>query len=195
MQSSEPPTIWDVDRLTACLQRATSDLRSLVRIDRKWRHALDAEDVLQVTFSEAFLALPQLRSKSEPEVLAWVRTILRNNLRDAVKALSAQRRSDGRRRLHPAASDDQTDFFEQLRRATTTPSRELAEREARAALNSAIDQLPALYATVIRRTLAECPMEAIADELERSVGAVHMLRARACDWLREALRNHPAFFR
>ncbi|MDX2201003.1 MAG: sigma-70 family RNA polymerase sigma factor [Phycisphaerae bacterium] len=180
--------------MAALLQRATPELRSQIRIDRKWRHLLEPEDVLQVTFSEAFLALPKLRSKAEPEVLGWLRTIARNNLHDAVKALSAQRRTDGRRRLQPAPTTDETDFFDQLRRVTTTPSREVAELEARAALKAAIAQLPSIYATVIQRTLAECPIESIAHELGRSPGAIHMLRARACDWLREALRHHPAFF-
>lgn len=195
MDANERPIEWSRETLSDLLTQSARMLRSEIRIERKWRHLLDVDDVLQVTFCEAFVSLPTLRSKSESDAIIWLRSIARNNLRDAIRGLTAKRRSDQRKRLAPDASDDQTAFFEMLQRVTTTPSRELADAEARTALRSAITDLPPAYAVVIQAFLSGKPPEEVALEIGRSTGAVHMLRARACEWLRAALQGHPAFVR
>ena len=60
------------------------------------------------------------------------------------------------------------------------PGGRIAEGEAADIIQSALDKLPADYGQAVRLyDLEGCSSEQVADTLGRSVGAVHMLRARA----------------
>ena len=67
--------------------------------------------------------------------------------------------------------------------------------EAADAVESTLMQLPPDYATVIRMyDLQGRPIAEVAAEMNRSTGAVHMLRARAHDQLRCLLGTETDFF-
>ncbi len=77
----------------------------------------------------------------------------------------------------------------------TTPSRHAARGEAHTALERAIAQLPEAYERVVRMYDLECrPAEEVAEALQRSVGAVFMLRARAHERLHEVMGDTSKYF-
>ena len=77
----------------------------------------------------------------------------------------------------------------------TTPSAAAAGNEIRSALASVLERLPPDYATVIKLyDLQGRSASELAAELNRSEGAVYMLRARAHDRLRDLLPSESKFF-
>jgi RNA polymerase sigma factor (sigma-70 family) len=77
----------------------------------------------------------------------------------------------------------------------STPSGGAAKAESRLALQDAIEKLPPEYAKVVRLyDLEGLPVDRVAVELKRSVGAVYMLRARAHERLSELMGSPSQFF-
>ncbi|MEE8468343.1 MAG: sigma factor, partial [Planctomycetota bacterium] len=50
-------------------------------IDRRWQASFDREDVMQVTFLEAYLRIGTLRSRTTEGFRGWLARIAENNLR------------------------------------------------------------------------------------------------------------------
>ena len=184
----------DVPAMSRLLREHAPALRAQLVIDPQWRSVLDADDILQVTFLEAFLRIGSFSDHGPGALLAWLRRIADNNLRDAVKGLTRQKRPPPARQA--AASDEHStiELFELLGVTTTSPSRVLATAEMKVALAQALESLPEDYARVIRSYDLEG--KSIADTAAgcgRTSGAVHMLRARAHVRLRELLGENPFF--
>ena len=95
----------------------------------------------------------------------------------------------------PAGHDSYVTLLDQLALSATTPSRQAANNEAGGMLDDVIGKLPHDYRKVVRLYDLEgrSPTE-VAESIGRSVGAVHMLRARAHDCLRELLGSESQFF-
>ena len=188
----------DATALRALLARYGPQLRKRIRgkIGKQWRSVLDADDVIQVTYLEAFLQIDQLAARDPASFAAWLTRIAENNLRDAIKELGRQKRPHPEKRLQrPVGEESCLTLLEVLGGTTTTPSRKAARREAADIIQSALDKLPADYGQAVRLyDLEGCSSEQVADTLGRSVGAVHMLRARAHDRLRELLGSESKFF-
>jgi RNA polymerase sigma-70 factor, ECF subfamily len=169
------------------------------RIDRRWRAVLDEDDVMQVAYMEAFLHIHQLTARDERSFVAWLTRIAENALRDAVRGLTRDKRPDPARRVHAhtvtGGGPSHVVLLELLGVTTSTPSRAAMAQEAAGSLEAAVGQLPPDYATVVRlydlRGLS--PAE-VAGRMGRSVGAVHMLRARAHERLREEMGCGSRFF-
>jgi RNA polymerase sigma factor (sigma-70 family) len=166
------------------------------QIGRQWQTALDADDVMQVTYVEAFPQIGMLQARDGAGFLAWLRRIAENNLRDAIKELDAKKRPSPAQRIRPPDGDESyVALIETLGVESATPSRDAASSEARGIVHSALDQLPPDYSKVVRlydlqgRAIGE-----VARELGRSPAAVHMLRARAHDHLRAMLGSETRFF-
>jgi len=187
----------DAEALRALLERFGGEVRGRIkgRIDRRWQASLDDDDVMQVAYIEAFLHIDQLVARDTASFVAWLTRIAENALRDAVRGLSRQKRPDPMRRVDPQiTTDSYATLLDCLGVTTTTPSREVATKDALGALESAIGRLPADYQTAVRlydldgRGIAE-----VASAMGRSVGAVHMLRGRAHDRLRQLLSSSHFF--
>lgn len=184
--------------LRVLLERYGGQARQRVdgRIEARWRSVLDAEDVMQIAYLEAFLHIDQLTARDAGTFVAWLSRIAENALRDAVRGLSSRKRPHPDRRVGAAATASAHDLLlERLGVTTTTPSREAVRHDAAAALSEAIERLPPDYREVVRmydlegRAIAE-----VATAMRRSLGAVHMLRARAHDRLRQELGSAWGFF-
>ena len=181
--------LGDNDALETLLRDVTPQVHARIasRIRPIWQSVLDVEDILQVTYLEAFLRIRDFEPKGDDAFLAWVTRIADNNLLDAIRALERAKRPPAERRVRPK-DDASVLLYEQVMRTTSTPSRHLARNEAHHALEQALQNLPADYAHVVRRShLDEVPVGEVAKELKRSEGAVYMLCARALDRLGELL--------
>ncbi len=158
-------------------------------IGGRWQALIDADDVMQVTYLEAFLEAPRITASDETGFVAWLRRIAKNNLHDAIKELSRQKRPDSARKVEaPATDDSYAGLVAYLGATSSTPSRHAAAGEARHVVQRLLDELPPDYARVVRLyDLEGRDVDEVAGELGRSRGAVHMLRARAHDRLRTLL--------
>lgn len=162
----------------------------------KWRGLVDAEDVMQVTYLEAFLNIREMEARTPAMFVAWLRRIADRNMRDAMRHFERQKRPDPNRRVTTAGNDGSyVALIELLGATTTTPSRQAASGELRGVIHQALDRLPTDYATAVRLyDLEGRDIQAVAEVMGRSPGAVHMLRARAHDLLRTQLGAETNYF-
>ena len=138
--------------------------------------AADAEDVVQESLMKAFKHFAGFRG---PEARAWLLTIVRRTsftwlavnrprqlvLTDDEAAVEAQNRATVVT-LHPKAAE--------------TPESLLAEKEAAAELNAAVEALPAPFReVVVLREIHDLSYKEIADIAEIPVGTVMSRLARA----------------
>lgn len=201
---SDPSDEWvsrarrgDAEALSRLLETCGPRLADALagRIGQTWRSLLDVDDVIQVTFLEAFLRIDSCTAADARSFLAWVTRIAEHNLTDAVREL-------GRAKRHPPGrqepGDDGRGSCAKLMDALTggsTPSQRASRNEACAAIEKALTHLPPDYQKVIRlydlegRTARE-----VSEAMGRTQGAVHMLRARAHDRLRQALGSESRYF-
>jgi len=188
----------DLQALTELLEACGPIVRQRLAnaISPLWRSAIDEDDVMQVSYMEAFLRIDRFQPSDSGSFTAWLTRIAQNNLRDAIKELEAAKRPNPRRRAELRSPEDSCVALVELLGATsTTPSRQAARGEAVTAVDHALALLPPDYAKVIRmydlegRDAAE-----VAAAVGRSKGAVFMLRARAHDRLREVIGAVSQFF-
>lgn len=182
------------DLLKRCGPLARASIQGT--IDKRWRTVLDEDDVMQVAYLEAFLHIDQLVSRDTGSFVAWLSRIAQNALRDAIRGLQREKRPNPARRVgFRGGTDSYVSLLETLSSSMTSPSQGAAMQEAVASLEAALGRLPPDYRLVVQRydldgwTIAE-----VAAALARSPGAVHMLRARAHDNLRELLGGATRYF-
>ena len=156
------------------------------RIQSIYRGVLDAEDVMQVTYLEAFLQIRRFAQHGSSAFAAWLTQIATNNLLDAIRELERQKRPPAERRIVSSGSESGPGaLLDRIGWTSTTPSRTASNAELHEQLRAALDRLPADYASVLRLyDLGDGAVEQVAARMNRSVGAVYMLRARAIDQLR-----------
>ncbi len=169
------------------------------KIGTHFRGVLDEDDVMQVTYLEAFVRISAFTARPKSpgsSFQAWLGQIAENNLRDAIRGLERAKRPDPRRRVRSATvQDSYASLIDVLGIDSVTPSREAALNEAVSAIEESMGRLPTDYRQVIRLYDLQCrPVDEVAKELGRSAGAVFMLRARAHDRLRELMGAASKFF-
>lgn len=189
----------DEAALSTLLERLgpTVRLRLNGKIGKAWQSVIDADDIMQVTYLEAFLQIERFAARGPGSFVAWLAQIAENNLRDAVKGLERAKRPDPRKRVQAtgAGEDSYVALVELLGVTNTTPSVHAARGEIKTALDHVLATLPPDYEKVIRMLdLMGKSVAEVAEELKRSPGAVHMLRARAHDHLKVALGSASRFF-
>lgn len=167
-------------------------------IDKRWRTVLDEDDVMQIAYLEAFLHIDQLVSRDTGSFVAWLTRIAQNALRDAVRGLQRDKRPNPARRIGiggGAGTDSYVSLLETLGSTKTTPSQHAAVNEAVVSLEAALNGLPGDYRTVVQLyDLDGLSIGEVAAKLGRSAGAVHMLRARAHENLRQILGGAARFY-
>jgi len=181
----------DRDAMAELLEQCSAPLRAHVarNIDSKWRSVIDEDDVLQVTYVEAFDSISRFSPRGEDSLMNWLLRLADNNIRDAIRHLDAAKRPSPANQLRPSdESEAGLDLVESLGVHSSTPSRVAAAREAMELLRAALNELPPDHQEVVRRfDLAHDDPREIAASLGRSIGAVYMLRARAHDRLKRIL--------
>ena len=187
----------DERALCVLLRRFGPQTRATVHVNLppRWRSVLSVDDVMQVTYMNAFLHIETFQSRSCEAFAAWLTRIASNNLHNAIKGLAAAKRPDSRRRVPRMTDDDSSAaLFEALVGPDSTPSRRAWRHEVQREMTDAIDRLPDLYQQVVRLyDLEGHSAKEAAVTLNRSEGAVYMLRARAHQRLREELGSSTRF--
>ncbi|MBK7406165.1 MAG: sigma-70 family RNA polymerase sigma factor [Phycisphaerales bacterium] len=188
----------DPDAIATLLREHGPIVRERIapKIGRQWSGLVEVDDVMQVSYLEAFVQCPRLTLRDRAAFVAWLTRVAENNLKDAIRSFDRAKRPDPRKRVTgPANEDSYVGLVEVLGVTSTTPSRVAARHEAVSVMDGALAKLPADYARVVRLYDLECrPIEEVARELGRSPGACYMLRARAHDALREAMGTASQFF-
>ncbi len=185
----------DEAALTALLECNGAQVRSALQrsYHSRLKGQVELDDVMQVTYLEAYLSIRDFVPAGPQAFRAWLRRIAENNLRDAIRKSDATQR---RRAGGPSPSWEETcrALVEQLA-GGSTPSRVAARDEARRLLEAALRQLPTDYERVLRLyDLEGHSGPEVARLIGRSHGAVKMLVARARERLRELLGSGSKFF-
>lgn len=171
-------------RVRAALERA---------YQRRLNGEVELDDVMQVTYLEAFLRIRDFVPAGANSFGAWLRRIAENNIRDAIRKADS---GGPLRALGGAASrDDRVRACVEAVARTRTPSRVVGREEAHRILDAALQQLPDDYEQVIRLyDLEGHSGPEVARIIGRSHGAVKMLVARARDRLSDLLGSGSGFF-
>jgi RNA polymerase sigma-70 factor (ECF subfamily) len=162
-------------------------------LQHEWNGLLTLEDVLQHSFAEICLHAANLPPAGA--FPTWFRQLAVHNLRDAQRALLADKRGGRAKRV----SLDGATFVSRVlgvEATLTSPVEQALRADADTVLARAIAQLPEDYALAIRLyDLSGEPIESVARRLNRSAGAVHLLRRRALLRLRELLQEKSTVLR
>jgi RNA polymerase sigma-70 factor, ECF subfamily len=166
-----------------------------MQIEKRLQPRVSPSDVVQETMLRAHKNFGQFRGTTEPELLAWLRQILVNNLAKFVEQHMLAARRDVRREVSieriGAALEHSTIQLAQLVPATMkSPSMAVQQREEAVVLADRLAQLPDDYREVlVLRNLQGLPFDEVAQRIERSVGATRMLWLRAIEKLRSVYRK------
>ena len=184
--------------LEACAPRIRG--RIAPKITGYLRPFVDEDDVMQVTFLEVVTRFETFTNGDAHGFVSWMSRLAENNLIDAVRMIEADKRPNPKNRVETAGrtgggGEPMHALIDLIGVTVTSPSKAVAGQEIKSALSAVLDRLPPDYATVIKlydlqgRSAAE-----LASELDRSEGAIYMLRARAHERLRDLLPSESKFF-
>jgi len=189
----------DVDALVKALEEIAPRIRARIspKIPAAYQSMVDADDVMQVTYGEAYSKIRRFRAGDGDAFASWIATLAENNLIDALRSLDAAKRPGPKRRAEKPrmAEDSMAALVDLLAVTATTPSIVAMRGEAGNILVQSIEKLSPEYGTVITLyDLQGMPAAEVAKRLGKSEGAMYMLRARAHDRLREFLGKESRFF-
>lgn len=178
----------DVDALSELLRRHGPSVRRTIQINPRWRSLLEVDDIMQVTYFEAFDQIDRFSSEVG-SFRPWLVRIAANNLASAIHWLERKKRPQPHQRFRPPPGEDSVSWLcEFVSASTTSPSNVVSRKEARTVLEAELQTLPEDYEEVIRRIyFEETPVAEVAQALGRSKGAVQLLRSRAIHQLRRQL--------
>lgn len=165
------------------------------QIEKRLQPRVSPSDVVQETMLRAHKNFAQFRGTTEPELLAWLRQILVNNLAKFVEQHMMAARRDVRRevsieRLGAALEQSTVQLAALVPDAEKSPSMAVEQREEAVVLADRLSQLSDDYREVlVLRNLQGLPFEHVAQKIDRSVGATRMLWLRAIEKLRTAYRK------
>jgi RNA polymerase sigma factor (sigma-70 family) len=156
----------------------------------------DPEDILQVTFAQAFRFIRVFEPRGDGSLYAWLVTIADRKLSDRMKFHNAQKRGGGQTATGFANPDESAvQLLDTLADGTETPSRCVMRGEMLDALHGAINRLPEDHRLAIRLCCLErLPAAEVARRMNRTEHAVHMLCSRARGLLRKMLGRSSQYF-
>jgi RNA polymerase sigma-70 factor (ECF subfamily) len=179
-----------------CLLEAYRSYLVLVaeqHLDAGLRAKIEPNDVVQDTFLKAQQHFTEFAGRNETEFLAWVKTILKNHIKDVLRHYRGTGMRQIRREVPLDDSNRDLDLKDQLILDTPTPGTKAAGNEEQERLRRAFDQLPPDFQRVIHlHHWMKQPFPAVAQLMNRSEDAVRKLWQRALSRLRSALQHASA---
>ena len=150
---------------------------------------LSASDIVQQTQLEAFRDHGLFRGNSEPQFVAWLKTILRHNVSQATHThIVAKKRSVKRERS--LAQHESNRQCEDVVAKQGTASARIIQGESAVMLARAMEKLTQEQFDAVRlRYLEGCSLASICDRMGRSESAVAGLLKRGLRGLRGILCN------
>lgn len=172
-------------------ERARSYLRVLVDagIDPRLRGKIDPSDLVQQSLVQAVGAQESFRGTTEAERLAWLKQILVNNVFQAVRHHTRQKRDVNRERSIRAAIEESAMRGESLLLSKEAAPDEMALRGERTLeLYAALEELGAEQRTAIELHYWQgLPVSEVAARMEKTIAAVGGLLKRGLKLLRESV--------
>jgi RNA polymerase sigma-70 factor (ECF subfamily) len=166
------------------------------RVPDQLRVLIDADDVLQQTFVEAFRDISRFQPRSLDAFAGWLKTIAEHRLIDAVKQQRRKKRGGDAKRVEASkAQSSAVNLLAELEADGLTPSRVIARDEAAALLQVSLARLPQQYGEAIRlRYLEGLSEDEAAARLGQSPDALRGLCFRAKKKLREAMGKSSLYY-
>lgn len=155
------------------LRLAEPRLRRLAarRVGRRLRAKFSARDAVQDCLLRAFECRDQFRGQTPRELLAWLASVLRSEIRASVRRFAGTAARDCRRE---AGGSDQAAS------PGTSPSQAADRTERRRLVEDGLSRLPADYADIVRlREWGGLTFDEIADRLGVTPGAAKGRYVRA----------------
>jgi RNA polymerase sigma-70 factor (ECF subfamily) len=139
------------------------------KLPKRIQAKVSASDVVQDALLSAFLAVTRFTPRDKQAFKRWLLKLLGNRLTDAIRRYKAAMRDPNREEPYVARPD-----------GDETPSRILMAREERAALEAAMDRLPADQGRVLRLLHFEgLTLGQAGERLDRTQDAARKLYSRA----------------
>ena len=166
-------------------------LRLLARTwtNRALQVKADPSDLVQETLLNAHRHFHEFRGTTEPELATWLRQVLARNVVDLVRRYrGASRQLTREQSLEEVFGESSQRLGNLVAASGTSPSQSSQRRDAGVVLAEALADLSADHREVIvLRSIEEADWNDVARQMNRSVGAVRMLWARALTQLRPAI--------
>ncbi|MEM7313792.1 MAG: sigma-70 family RNA polymerase sigma factor [Planctomycetota bacterium] len=165
-------------------------LQARLQIDSHFKGKFDESDIAQQTMIEAWRAQSDFRGQSEPERLAWLRTILARVLGHEIRRYRGTKKRDiaRERSLQQSIANSSQVLGQFVATNSVTPSQIAQQQEAESELATALERLPDEYREVIiRRNMQMQTHEQIAEALGKSAAAIRMVWIRALRRLKQEM--------
>jgi RNA polymerase sigma-70 factor, ECF subfamily len=188
----------DEDALGKLLEQSGARLHAHVarRTNERYRSMVSPEDVLQVTFIEAFLRIKSFIPNGPCSFEAWLFRIADHNLINAIRGLERKKDPPPRKRVDPATGNESYgSLLAGIDGLFTTPSRGVARMEVKPIIDHALSELPEGYEQILRlfdmegKTAVE-----VGQIIGKSEAAVYMMAGRARKRLAELLGSSSQYF-
>ena len=158
-------------------------------LDSQLQAKLGASDLVQDTFLEAQRDFNCFHGRTEAELLAWLRQILLNNMRDAAQRYHGTAKRQVSREVPLSPLDDTSGYDgETLPAKANPPSWPARQLEQSSAIESALEQLPEDYREIVElRNFQLLDFADIGRQMNRSADASRKLWSRAIKVLEQRL--------
>jgi len=153
------------------------------------RDKVAPSDLVQDTFLDAQRDFGKFHGHTEPELLAWLRRILLNNLTDTHRRYRGAGKRSVAREI-PLTEAPRDEVRRHLARENDSPRTRLAAQEQAQSLRCAIKKMPEASQRVIEwRNYELCPFAEIGRRLGKSEEAARKTWSRAIEQLQRILES------
>ncbi len=162
------------------------------KIGPKYRVKIDPEEIVNQTLFEAHRQRVGVRGLKQGELAAWLKRMLSDNVKDAIKFLHRNKRDIDREQRLPISDWDQScSRLLEITCGLTSPSGKAIQSERELQLVWALAQLPSSQREAIElHHLQGCSLSETAETMGHTPAAVVGLLRRGLKCLRELLKEN-----